>query len=590
MIRRMLRMDAGLEGLGTATLVAVGLGMVLRMMESLEGRGLLGDGSPLALRVLTAVLFWTLAGGALAGSKAWIRMPRFYMGLPISVRTAWRVRVAGTALGTAFVLAVALLVSSTGIAGNILSAPDPEAVSYVLLVLALSLLLMAIVLQFEGRTRKIDMGGAMIVTTGMLWVSFLVMSLLMPANALTIGLAFGLAAYLLRTQDRNLPTSFDLELQEPSREETATDETLKHPVDSARPVAATSSEPVRWLTTRILLRLLHHHWQGWVHTFVLVIYGLAVTHDYVEGDDSLFYAFYTTLFLVTGLSHAIARMHQVDHLPISRRRLFVLAVAPGLLAWGLGAVIGLQTRGADDTLVSYRRTHVRVPHEFTRLAVDGVVAETVAPWGETAQPTPIRVWPFSDAAVYRPYEFGDDNSDRFVSWLTHLAMVEVHGTDAPWNDPGPDAPDAERTLGCCTAPVTASHDLPSVSRSRTYGATAIALILISGLFGGMAMNGHSARATSRTKKWTVAVAVGIPIAVVLVPMGADAMGWTEMWAVVAVPIIALRRFTDAVGGAPSLWWWAATLTGALMLVVQMEIFGRIEASREKAKKEAQGRF
>ena len=583
MIVRLLRMDPALDGLRTAALVSFGLGMVLRIMgKELEEQTGFIDQSTAMWRVVQSSLTWSLIAGAMIGSKIWIKVPRFYMGLPISTRDMYRVRILGMALALCFVLTLTILASSLEMGAWGGSGISSRTLESGFVFWTTAMLATALIFRFEGTVRRPRFRASTIFLFVILWIGTLVAIVFLPWRWFT-GLPIGvLALLLILEQDRRIPVAFDIELHEP-------DPDLVGPENSASASAvqtsSTSVSPSRpsstsYLSTKTLLRLMHHHWQGYMFVSIMAIYGLAMVHDFLEGDNSRIYAIYTGLFSFSMLHNSLLRIHPVDALPISRRRIFLLAAAPGVLAVLLGGSLGRLTKSNDDAYVTIEADQIGVPHEFAVIASDGVVPETVAPWGETHIPHGFRLWPSHPAVLYNPYEFDEDRSPRFVRWLTMLAVQDIHGVTSPL--PMNDEP-SDSTFRC-SGPVKESVGLGSETRSRTYAAAGMVLTMFVGILGCLSLQARNARNTLRTKRWTAAIGLVIPLGIFLYALGVHLAGWSEMWAVGAAPFVLLKLASGAVGGPPSIWWGGMAGVWLLTMIAVMEVFVRLEANNEIVQK------
>lgn len=599
MNRILLRTDPGRSQLRKGMLMAVGFASLVRLIHQMEGLGTpFAPDVPGGWRFLETFFIWMFLMTGLLTSKAWVRTPRYTMGLPLSARTLWRTRVAAMTLGMCATLVLAYLAATLRWSNG----PALDAAGWISFPqsLGLGLWMLAAVLWPEPRLRALRVEPAMVILVGFQWLALYVMSSALPRSPITGAVVMGLALLALWGIERQLAGAFDLELQEPDRRAPeaaapATTAEIVAPTPSEAPTSVRPARrpgehrsPSRLLVWRTAFRVMHDHWIGWFFPLVLLIYGLVVVDNYYEGDDNLFYGAYSIAFLIGIVNQGLSRLHVLDALPIPRRPLFVLCVLPGVVAFSLG--MGLSSLGQENkALVMNRPGNVDVPHEFKGLAPDGIVPETVAPWGESYTPAGHPVWPGSSARLYRPFEYGEENSARFIAWLTDRAVAAVHGaSDAPRGRMDVADLDAEweERRRAHRFGVELSRGRPSPERSRTMAALAIFALAVGTGLELLAMTIFHPRWTTTRRKRTAWLGMGIPIGVAILIGLAELTGWSTMWAVTAAPFIRLREWTMQIGGDPARWWAGAAAVALLGGWIVMERFVKLEASLEQERKKA----
>jgi len=151
------------------------------------------------------------------------------------------------------------------------------------------------------------------------------------------------------------------------------------------------------------------------------------------------YILLTAYLLMGFLAGPLSRLHIVDTLPISRRRLFALLVLPALVAVALGyagARISLGIAGETKELVDFpdceTRRCIRVPISSCEIAWDGAPPANEAPWGEAHEPWTVPLYRGSKVLLYSPFSAPADCTPEFFARQASRAIAAVYdGTVAP---------------------------------------------------------------------------------------------------------------------------------------------------------------
>lgn len=137
----------------------------------------------------------------------------------------------------------------------------------------------------------------------------------------------------------------------------------------------------------------------------------------------------------------LGRLHTLDPLPVSRRRMFVVLVLPPVALFGLGfvaTVLGIARFGAHVELVDYRSWNDRqpprviVPDALLAFATADDVPEIGAPWGEAHTPQASPVFWGSRHVLYSPYDAPPGSSKRFVALQISRAAEAAYGVHVPY--------------------------------------------------------------------------------------------------------------------------------------------------------------
>lgn len=583
MILKLMRLDAAAEDLGKHVLIGVGMASLLGLVTTGEREvpTLFSRHTTGGLRFLESIFLWILPVATLIGSKFWVRAPRFLLGLPLDGRSLVRSRLWAQSLHGLVVLAAAYGMASLDWRGGGVPVFTPGTWDSFPLFCAMSVMMLVLPTAIEPKLRELEMTAPMIVLTGLIWLIAFAVAAVLPWHPAVGWTALALALAAMTAVERRAASGLL----------TATGELDEAPA-AGSPVAATAATPTpdisfqatrpahpsRLLLTKTLLRIMHAHWLGWLFPVVLWVYGLSLVKNYREGEDSLFYGTYVIFFFLGAIIQSLKRLRTVDAWPVSRRALFRLAVLPSVLGYVLGLGCGLLIPDYEGPVFN-RPGVVDVPHEYKGLARDGEVPATVAPWGESYAPEGYRVLPGLDWRVYRPFEYGPENSPRFLAWVTDQALAAVHD---PATDGAPHLAPAEADSSLADRMreerfmVPLSRELATEGYSRALAAEVLLMIGVGLGLCLLSLLGMHARWDSRRRKLG-ALGVAVPITVAALLTLAQLTGWTRMWVPPAAVMILIRRGADAVGGAPWLWWTAAAVVAVAAGLVLQERFVRVEA-------------
>jgi hypothetical protein len=398
--------------------------------------------SPSAL----TVVLWLGAAAYLAFGHVRVRGGAFQLALPLSARRIWIAHTLAVAWAGSLmaVTALAMVLLQARILGELprLAIDVPALVAHLVAGVALAAVLLQAPRPELARV-PVTWGYGLWVTlvlNGVQAVILLLYPLGLAAALLPLALAAAIAAWVVG----RLPATFSLVPREsvPARSGSAARAVDGRALEPAAGGGGDSA-PSRWIVARTLWLGVSGGPKDWFGYAATVLFGAvaggglaAAAADLV--DLRYIYLPLSTLLLFSTFGSRLRRLHQLDPLPIHRRAIMALLVAPPLVVfcagYGLGALVD-HAGGPSAERVGYAQTgdnfSVIAPMSTRRIAWDGRVPATVSPWGETRAPVPWPLWRGSRAVLYSPYSAPKGSSREFVAWQLSRAAEAAYGTRLP---------------------------------------------------------------------------------------------------------------------------------------------------------------
>jgi hypothetical protein len=429
----LLRQDPVLESFRITLAVALFLGLLLRfvMVELPENLGRLALGElDSIVGVLTGalVLFWFFL---LVTSGFWMRCRRLDLVLPITSRRLWFSRGLMVVAGWLLPLMILTLVIALRFGPGGRVGLDPHVLIWGLHQ-ASWLLLLSVCLQIPGRAlqqQRID--AWFILFSSVLAVAALMAILLTPPEPLFILSPLVAAFLLILVRLRRLPAGL---LMASGDIEEAVD-SAPDGVSAPEPWPVISAESPRtawWFRVRVFTRMVMNNPIHWIIIPGVAAIGWAVMESYQMGKTVMPFLFFIVLWPWALLAYSLPRVQRFDHLPIARRTLLPLGVLPFLLLISVGPLLRAVTHpgNPDGAQIHLLHGELQVPPEFWELAPEGEAALQVAPWGETHLPEAKRLFIGWSMAVFNPYTWSEESSERFVAWQLTRSRTVVYGVGA----------------------------------------------------------------------------------------------------------------------------------------------------------------
>jgi hypothetical protein len=545
-----------------------------------------------------AFLPWGLIALYLLVGGVTIRCHRFDMTLPLPHRTLWLSRVLALTLSALTIVgtAVATLLLRNWLEGFQVVGHTRIESLFAQLAAASSL---AVILAFLPRPwlHDIPLNLTYTVYLALVWGGTLAVILLLaggpPGYALlpaAAALALGLGIYL------SLPESFVIVPRKPEAARLPLGIPAAAGEIGAREAVKESRSSSRWLLHATIWRAFYGHWGAWLCFGLLLALGLGVARpDPVSSLNGLWLFILCWLVLSALLGIAVARLHLLDPLPVSRRLIFATIVLPGLLIASLGFLGGRAIRAGRESrlpLVDYREhpvvhdLDVRVPLEFWEIGWDGhpppVEEPYVPPWEEAHFPWSVSLFKGLPVVLYSPYHAPAGSSPHFVATQLSRAVEAVYGVHIPAGD----IQDrylmtrADGSGGVRAGGFSLLEDYAGL-QPTAWTRTAPVMVLLIGLpwllYVALTVRGGYASASASGRPWGHLGLVGFSALCVLASIWSYSGAYTDEWKLVAFIGILLRKLADSLpdSGLAS-WGIVALLLGVGYLLAQAS-FRRIEA-------------
>ena len=568
MIIRLLRQDPAWGSLLFGLPISYLYGMVLRSaIADGEGRGLF---------VFLVLVYFMVAAWVVIASNISSRCSRLALTLPIATQKLWLLRIVSL-LG---VSGLSWLAFSSSVLWNVapLSADlDPPFMRLLLWKVGMAQVLLPFLLQ----TPKLELFKipadawyyayvAIVIFLLILFISLVPMTAIAASAAIVIAVILGAFIYIKLPRSLSIaPAKFDDSVEK------AIEPKIPVDLEATRGESIPQKISLNWTSFRILF----HHWIGWLGFLSMVLFAMTLVFSYFDSRSLTTQGSVLALWIWALLSNGIARMYKIDPWPISRRRLLVWTLLPGLVAilLGIGFATGIRKINPRDfAMVEYRGHELKVPSEFQEVDWQGQVPLQTAPWGESHQPQAMKLWPGGDAAVFNPYEVSTEQSLKFRAWQTARAVARVH-------DGNPNATaeillddEYREALEKGSMKVEASIGQGSSLRSRTlamsitFGMATLTLILI---FGMSIYRGFTAQ-----KNWFIPAFIAVVGGSLLALFTADHFGILSVRAVDSLPIILTRQWVESSSAPTWLLWTLPGITALIAYRLLEDQFRRIEVS------------
>lgn len=316
-------------------------------------------------------------------------------------------------------------------------------------------------------------------------------------------------------------------------------------------------------------------WPSWLMLVALTFYGWVLTYAYYHGlgESSELFMFVLWFWILT--CQSIKRLHRLESLPVSRKVPFAHVVFTGVLVTMIGTgIYHLQYRLTSDppTQVCYCNHTVTVSREFWEIAWDGKPPEAAAPWGESYTPPAYRPLIGRAVAVYNPFAHGEDNSPRFVLYQIDRAVSAIHGPEAVAAEltattPLDSSVVADIEAGECR--VAASAGRGSETRAKM---AAVAVALLTVLFALVEIvwfRRYKAEAEIKQTRWFAILFFSAPHVVLITAAILEIKMIGEAWAMTLIPMILMRKAVEALPvSVGAMWLFALAVATASYFVVQ----------------------
>jgi hypothetical protein len=345
-----------------------------------------------------------------------------------------------------------------------------------------------------------------------------------------------------------------------------------------------------WLKHMMIWRLLLNRWVTWIGMLTLLAHGILLGAGYFDGRPLLPYLLVCAVWIYGLLDNASQRAHRLDPYPIPRRTLFLHVTVTSLVVFLVGLGVGIQGDAVEDPrgpMLIYKGRQVEVPAEFREIAWGGRPPIFSSPWGESHTPKVYRLLPWSEVALFNPYESGEGNSAEFVALQAARAAEVVHGIPVPstYRTAGFQLDEQRRELieSCCF-PVEGSKGRGSDTRSRTYAIITLLIGLVGVVMFDLALRRYSKTLRGTLFRWIplgTLIAIGV---LVTLAIAIQALGFSRSWAVEAFFMVLARQLAEAVPIATPALWGIVLVAFVGFGLILLRRFERIEANPANAEK------
>lgn len=158
-------------------------------------------------------------------------------------------------------------------------------------------------------------------------------------------------------------------------------------------------------------------------------------------DYRTMFAAMVLYMLITGIPLRLARLHQVDALPLPRRLVFLAVLAPYLAlflaSYGIGSLGAARWMARAELVALHEyddRIVIGVPSGQLRIAWDGAPPVMAAPWGESHRPVGVPLVRGGRPVAYSPYRTPRESSPDYVAWQAARALEGAYVARVSWQE------------------------------------------------------------------------------------------------------------------------------------------------------------
>lgn len=398
-----------------------------------------------------ATCFWTAVAIFLCSPGFRERCSPFALTMPVSPRVLWLLHLAAVILSGAAVLATAgALVAAIGSLRGLIPerAPlfDPD-VTRLVVHLTTGLVFAATLLQSRRPgLHKIPADRRFVAFLAATIVGVLVLVVMLGERPIWVGVVpLAVAIAIGARTYRALPSAFALVPREAAVSDRGAEiageggniEAWLGTAEMSRPAGS----PRPWLLYSTIYQCLAKKpWGMLLAVPFLIFFGMILGGGILDETEDLRYSHIVmgAYILFAFTAPLMGRVVQLDHMPISRRRLFSLITIPALallcLGYGGGGLLAAW-KSERKELIEYRKEdcchYLYVPIEACRIAWDGRPPDNGSPWGETHAAWKVPLYRGSRAVLYSPYSTPADASIEFVAHQISRATEAVYGRRVP---------------------------------------------------------------------------------------------------------------------------------------------------------------
>jgi hypothetical protein len=548
------------------------------------------------------LLIWLVVTFMMGFAQVGLRSDLLKMSLPLPARTVWLARL--TSIVVLFVamaaVAIVIMVAANDRARE--TVVHRDALGFLSSLLGVLLLGVALIQSLWPTLHEIRLNRRSIAYLVVVWlVCLLLLFALVSLGPLWTFAPLALAAILFVRVWKRLPVAFAMARREPEPAAAGTRGLYAGPdVDTgATAYVASPSEAsqARWrrIVRKTIVESLYRPIPvAAIVGVVLVFLGFYISGFYPEPLSGPIY-----MVWVLGLSPAFIiwpakNVFRLDHLPLSRRRVFPYLALPaiGMILLGfMGGTIVCNKFTPRPPMREYLGSRdcpfsTRVPDRFLKIAWDGEPPAITAPWGETHQPWTCRPIKGRAALLYSPYSLPAGGSREFVAWQASREMADVYGVDVAHEDIVAqfDRYFERRDGGSWTVkswgdPLRADYpDLRLRDWARPMAASVLILCVAWFLVTAWIIYAyHSGVSPTFFSLLGRFLPPAIPIFFVAIMVWLGENGYTTSWKLTAMAGAIIRRVADLLPSNPVLLWGVVVVILALSYLLAETAFRRAQS-------------
>jgi hypothetical protein len=350
------------------------------------------------------------------------------------------------------------------------------------------------------------------------------------------------------------------------------------------PVSSTAAR--KWRVIGLILRETVNSWSGWLMLLLIMVNVWALVSQYYAAFHPLNDYIMLMLWIWILLNRSTTRVSRFDSYPLPRRLVFRVVMIVVVVAMGAGFAIGYilyHKTGDPITQVRGAGGHVRVPFEAWEVAWDGQPPEVVSPWGEKHTPGGKCLFGKDTGfCVYSPYEVGKKNSPEFLAFQIDRAVERVHGVDETVPklvDTGVDS-SFVRLFKEDKCMVESSLYRSSELRMRTQAVIVMGWVVLLVILVSVWWRRFRPGADFPRTRWFVIVFFTTPYVIMFGLLVLNARGLVSMDAALALTMISLRWIAESIPLGTNVLYGVTALVVVACLWYVQSCFVRAEATSQ----------
>jgi len=515
------------------------------------------------------MLTWVIMTMFLAFAQIFVRSTRFDMSLPVSPRLMWAVRVISVTATSLVILTASVLVTIPLNVRSGVPALPSSLLAFVVELMSVITLLVAMIGGIRPTANRMPVGTGPIVSAALAWTGCLLLLFALVALGpawSVVPLAIAAALFARTWRLLSGPFSLPSDDAKSSRRDSPQPDSID---EGAAPGGSRGTT-----VTGVVFRTLYYHGLSVVMAVFLVFFGVYISGIYPDDLSGPVFLLMLGPMMPALVLWPLSRLFRLDHLPISRRRIFPFVVVPvpaivcvslaGALAFG--HLVGAHQPLNEVAAMCAGERRCRFPVGYLEVAWDGTAPTAQAPWGEEHDAWSVRPIRGLSAAIYAPFSIPDGSSSRYAAWQISRGIRAVYGVDI---DPARIDADYLSSDGEGRPLFDTAAALRDFPRLRTRGwvetlPVEVLLICVGWfLLAALAIQGYFASGWRRSFVVLARIMPAFtPLVLLVLLIWAGEFGYTSSWKLTAFADALLVRLAHSIpGGVPGSWVAAILATG-----------------------------